>query len=53
LDTVNVRDVHFGELDAAGLAKQVAELLELGCLLRIAIEHRDDSVFFVIVRNRT
>ena len=35
---------HFGKLDAAGLAKQVNELLALGGLLRTTIVHRDYQV---------
>ncbi len=44
LDAVDLRDVHLSQLDAAGLAKQVAKLLQLRRLLRIAVEHRDDPV---------
>ncbi len=44
LDAVDLRDVHLSQLDAAGLAKQVAKLLQLRRLLRIAVEHRDDAV---------
>ena len=41
LDAVDLRDVDLRQLHAAGLAKQIAELLQLRRLFRIAIKHQD------------